>query len=139
MTKAVETSIHWLARLGVCWLVAFVFGPEVYTWLDAAGRISHEEESSITAQTDWLVGESKYCESTPILDAQRNGYAVASLRCDEGPEHLTKIHFWGRELQPEYVTVYWKCTREESAFTCYESSGAPRPRPPLIVPPPPTP
>jgi hypothetical protein len=112
VTKAVETGIRWLARLGVLWLVAFVFVPEFYKWVDATGRISHEEESSIAAQTDWFVGESKYCQSSPILDVPRNGYAVASLKCDEGPEHLTKIHFGGREQQPEYVTVYRKCAKK---------------------------
>jgi hypothetical protein len=64
MTKAVETGIRRHAWLGVLWLVVFVFGPGLYKWLDAAGMISHEEESSITARTYWFVGETKYCESS---------------------------------------------------------------------------
>jgi hypothetical protein len=108
-------------------LIAVVY--PVYSGLDSLGWISHREETTITAEVSWFVGESKECTSYPLDAAmaratgKETGYAVASLFCDSGPVHNVRIRFFGRLRQAEYDTVVWKCTREQDAFTCYELSG----------------
>jgi hypothetical protein len=107
-----------------------VFGGAIgYNWLDSLGLIPHQEEGSITAQANWFVGESKTCTSLPLsapTEGKGIGYALSYLRCDEGPVHQVRIRFLGREEQPEYLTVYWKCTRKDSGFECDELSGTPK-------------
>jgi hypothetical protein len=101
-----------------------------YEELDSAGWIPHNEETIITAQPSWLIGESKECLSYPPFNQAEAyplgkpvGYAVARMKCDDGPEHQMKIRFFGRMEQPEYASVRWKCTRGEDGFTCYELGG----------------
>jgi hypothetical protein len=48
-------------------LVAIVYGG--YSGIDSVGWIPHREDSVITAQANWFVGETKECYSYP-LDAQ---------------------------------------------------------------------
>ena len=115
-----------------------VIGYSVYDSLDKKGLVSHEREATITAESNWFVGESKTCESDmrttrdmaedPRSNTQQFGYALAFLRCDGGPPHAVRIRFWGREVQPEYSAVQWRCTREEFGFTCVQISGTLRPR-----------
>lgn len=123
-----------------------IFGSPFYRDFDSAGRISHQEESSISVDSSWLVGESKICESRPYparpsveLDGGNHapsvasgggfsaGYAFAHLTCDRGPAHQMQITFWGRREQPEYESVSWKCTRGAGDFNCVEISGKLRP------------
>jgi hypothetical protein len=97
-----------------------------YNRLDSMGMISHREDTFISAQSDWPVGESKLCQSITLvapLEGKEAGYALSSLHCDNGPQHHMEIRFWGREEQPEYVAVDSNCTREEVGFTCREVSG----------------
>jgi hypothetical protein len=98
-----------------------------YERVDSSGWVAHREDTTITAEPGWLVGESRECVSYP-LDAGKAGrkgagYAVDVLHCDNGPEHQMKVTFWGRLNQPEYDVVNWKCTRKQGGFTCYELSG----------------
>jgi hypothetical protein len=99
-----------------------------YDVLDSTGWIPHREDTTITAETTWLIGESKECVSYSVPAEYANvrravGHAVDLLHCDSGPNHQMKVTFWGRVNQPEYYSVTWKCTREQDAFTCYELSG----------------
>jgi hypothetical protein len=107
-----------------------------YSLLDDLGWISHREVSVISARSDWLVGESKECWS-PTLNNDRAallgkeaGYAMSSVACDDGPQHTMAITFYGRELQPEYKVVNWRCTRNEvsflnvNSFTCDQINAA---------------
>jgi hypothetical protein len=101
-----------------------------YRALDWLGLLPHEEDSVITAQASWFVGESKTCTSYPLSSGAAGaeagkpaGYAVGGVACDDGPARQSKITFYGRVEQPEYNYVEWKCTREEKGFTCYELFG----------------
>ncbi len=108
----------------------------LYDKADSSGWISHEEDSVITAQTNWFVGESKNCTSYPLSPeaaramGKNAGDAVQRVDCDNGPEHHFKIKFYGRVEQPEYVAVQWSCTRTAGGFTCSELSGVAPPPPP---------
>jgi hypothetical protein len=102
-----------------------------YSGIDSIGWMQHEEDSVITAQANWFVGESKDCTSYP-LDAKTaqsmnkpKGYAIAQINCDGGPEHSVKIAFFGRTEQPEYDWITWRCTRNESSFTCKQIANSP--------------
>ena len=60
--------------------------------LDSNGWIPHNEETTITAQPSWFVGESKECVSYPPFNQAEAyplgkpvGYAVARMKCDDGP------------------------------------------------------
>jgi hypothetical protein len=86
---------------------------------DSYGWMSHEVESTITAEPGWLVGEIKTCYSY-IGPA---GGAFDRIDCGKGADRRMKITFYGREKQPEYVAVTWNCTRTQNSFTCLELSG----------------
>lgn len=102
----------------------------IYTGIDSEGWMQHSEESSITAQGNWFVGESKDCISYPLDDktaqvmSKPPGYALSKIGCDDGPEHSVPIAFFGRTEQPEYAWVTWPCTRHESSFTCKQTGGS---------------
>jgi hypothetical protein len=84
--------------------------------------MSHEVESTITAEPNWLVGEIKTCYS---FDPE--GVTLGRIDCDTGHSGVSdrrmKITFYGREKQPEYEVVTWNCTRTQDSFTCLELSG----------------
>ena len=89
---------------------------EIVGWLDSTGHIPHESETTVTANADWFIGESKACNSVP---AGPSGYALADLECDvNAPKHQVNVTFWGRRNQPEYGLVLWRCIRKENAFSC---------------------
>ena len=98
-----------------------------FSQMDTSGMIPHTQDSSITAQGNWFVGESKECYSYPLIASlatgQPYGYALNRVNCDDGPLHNVNIKFFGRVAQPEYAVVYWRCTREEDEFACYERYG----------------
>lgn len=97
--------------------------------LDSHGLIAHTDEAQVTAEINWFIGESKTCHSTPLdkdaaLAVGKNyGNAVSLFACDSGPTHDVKVTFYGRRDQPEYGTVFWRCTRNENGFTCAETAG----------------
>lgn len=100
--------------------------------LDDLGWISHEAETAITVQQNWFTGEFKFCTSVPneaAIGDKKVGYALDYVQCDNGSSHLLKVKFWGREHQPEYSLVYWKCIRRnENGFECFETGGLPKPQ-----------
>ena len=112
-------------------IIAIAFG---YQQLDSAGWIPHEVDSAITAESNWLVGETKECTSLTVDAAtakskdEETWSAVDSLVCDNGPIHKIKITFYGRTAQPEYLYAHWKCTRISDSFTCRETGGEGTPR-----------
>ena len=106
-----------------------------YGWLDSIGWISHREDTVISAQSDWLVGESKECMSATLdrdsaaFLGKEVGYAMSFVSCDDGPEHKMKVTFYGRKVQIEYKIASWRCTRNEvsflndNSFICYQTGG----------------
>lgn len=108
-------------------LIFMSFG--IYEWLDGQGYVPHTVEATIQAQQNWLVGESKDCASSTLDSngaARQNksvGYALAFVLCDGGPNHAMNITFYGREEQPEYEVVTWRCARQAGSFTCWQSGG----------------
>lgn len=130
-----ETALGW-GCLVLLWLVGSgIYGG--YKWLDSIGWISHREETTISARSDWLVGESKECWSPTLNSANEAflhseegvGYAMPYVLCDDGPEHKMTITFYGRKVQAEYKAVSWRCIRAEvsflndNSFTCYQTGG----------------
>jgi len=118
------------ARTLLIWVVLLFFTIAVlYLGLDSVGWIPHHEDTTITAEASWFVGESKECVSIPLdaktaaAEGKDAGYAVTMLHCDSGPPRDVRVTFFGRVAQPEYDAVNWKCTREQDGFTCYELSG----------------
>ena len=127
-----------------------VGGYFTYTFADNEGYISHTVETTITARSNWLVGESKDCWLAPnnyfaalakkyggvvvdksgnVIDDSMAAYVMSSVDCDDGPQHKMKVVFYGRKFQDEYKIVTWRCTRNavsflnNTAFTCYQTGG----------------
>lgn len=114
--------------------VAIWYGVEESVVPSGSAWIPHDEDSVITAQTNWFVGETKDCHSYPLsaqAAASMNksvGDAVYRINCDEGPEHKVKITFYGRTEQPESTLATWKCTRKEDSFVCRQTGAVPSQR-----------
>ena len=109
----------------------FIFAndPWVPSEIDSTGFVSHKIQSTITAQTNWMIGESKDCISYPLdADTARSfdkqaGYAFLSVECDKGPMHSIAITFWGAENQPENKVAYWNCKRTSDSFICKQTGA----------------
>ena len=108
---------------GGCLIFLGVLGAAIwcgYQLMESAGYISHTVEAVITAQGNWIVGESKECTS-PIRETP-----FTYVSCDDGPEHKVKITFYGREKQGRNVAI-WDCKRNDvsfmndTAFTCKQT------------------
>lgn len=101
----------------------------LFQLLDSTGWVSHTVQSTITAQSNWMVGESKDCFSY-TLDAKsayalgkEPGYALSKVECDNGPGHDISITFWGQENQPGKWAALWRCTRSVDSFTCKQTGA----------------
>ena len=100
-----------------------------YGWLDSLGWVPHQEETTISARSDWLVGESKECRSYtrqsdwPFFQDKDVGYAMPWVKCDDGPDHKMSVMFYGRKVQPEYEVITWRCTKRSDSFICYQTGG----------------
>jgi hypothetical protein len=123
-----KKTIKTLGYLTILCIVGYaIYGG--YGWLDSIGWISHQEETVITARSDWLVGESKECWSATLgsdgaaLAGKKVGYAMPAVSCDDGPEHKMTITFYGRVEQPDHNLVKWRCTKGMISFTCYQTGG----------------
>lgn len=105
-------------RFAWCFIFAAVLVFASWGWSSAAsaGWISHRVETTITASSGWMEGESKSCQS----DAND---AFAYVHCDNGPERRIKVNFWGRRHQPGVNYVSWTCVRSLGDFSCYETSA----------------
>jgi hypothetical protein len=136
MTETPKTSgvAGWGALILCAMAVYFLFvvtsnDPQVPSEVDATGYISHTVQSAITARSNWLVGETKYCVSNPLdpgaasLAERKTGYAFLRVQCDDGPEHNIEIKFLGAEYQPGTAEAQWKCTRSEESFTCLQTGA----------------
>jgi hypothetical protein len=96
---------------------------------DEAGWISHNRDTTITAQSDWLVGESKVCISFP-LDVDTAAYVGADkndvtrrMNCDRGPEHQIPVTFWGQVKRSDHRAaggINWRCVKKSDGFVCYD-------------------
>lgn len=115
----------------VVWLLYLVFAdnPHAPTEIDSSGYISHKVESTITAQSGWMVGESKSCISIPLAAqiaravGKEPGYAFFYVKCDDGPERKITVTFWGAENQPENKVAYWNCKRTADSFDCKQTGA----------------
>jgi hypothetical protein len=121
------------AGYGCLFLLGIVgaIGYWAYTGIDSAGWMQHRQDSVITAESNWFVGESKDCTSYPLDEKTAHGmekptgYAISKISCDGGPEHSVKITFLGRTEQPDHSWVRWRCTRNQDSFTCKETDASP--------------
>ena len=93
------------------------------------GYAKHSVETSISAQENWFVGETKECASA-ALDlrtaqhlGKEPGYVASSITCDKGPEHRVTLKLYGRLNQPEHFLIHWHCTRESDGFTCRQTGA----------------
>jgi hypothetical protein len=127
MSDTKGTAAGWGCLILLCIIGFAIYGG--YEWLDSIGWLQHREITTISARSDWLVGESKECWSAPLnsdagaLLKKEIGYAISDVNCDDGPEHNMKVTFYGRKVQTEYKVVNWRCTRNEISFTCYQTGG----------------
>lgn len=104
----------------------FSDNPRAPQEIDSSGYISHKVQSIITAQSNWMVGESKDCTSYPPaaeLYGKQAGYAFSYLKCDDGPIHNIPITFWGAEYQLGKKYAEWNCTRTSDSFVCKQTAA----------------
>lgn len=126
-------SLASLAALGLllglllyCVLIPDPWAPQM---IDSTGSVPHRVQSTITAQSNWMVGESKNCTSSPLdadtaqAQGKQPGYAFLKVQCDSGPAHNVAITFWGAKNQPDNKVAYWNCTRSADAFTCKQTGA----------------
>jgi hypothetical protein len=95
-----------LTLLVVRWFAPFDVGPaswdDMADWIMPDGYARHSVETSISAQQNWIVGETKACSSFPLRDMEayrlgkEPGYIAASINCDDGPMHTVTVNLYGR-------------------------------------------
>lgn len=101
----------------------------VYDWIMPDGYSRHSVETAISVDENWIVGETKKCESYPHIPQSATffrkgiGYAADSLNCDDGQMHIVKATLYGRLNQPEHVVAYWRCVRDSETFTCHQTGA----------------
>ena len=127
-----------LTLLVVRWFAPFDIGPaswaDVSDWIMPDGYAEHTVETSISAQPNWLVGETKECYSA-ILDpstayhlGRESGYVASSIECDDGPHHDMQVKIYGRLEQPENKPfAIWNCTHNADGFTCRQTGAGDKP------------
>lgn len=130
----VRDSSLFLAFLKLVVVGTVVYG--IYAFADYEGYIQHTAETTISARSDWLVGESKECYTGTLNSVgaahlgKEVGYAMSSVSCDDGPDHKMKVTFYGRKVQADHAFANWRCTRNEvsflnnNSFTCYQTGWA---------------
>src|SRR5690349_1268127 len=113
-----------LLILGVAW--------GAYSYADQLGWISHDVESTITIDANWIPGEVKSCVSYPLTgEAAKElkstaGDVTTYISCDSGPEHRVSARFVGRVEQPQIDAAYWRCFRRTALFECFQTGIEPR-------------
>ena len=102
---------------------------DVADWISPEGYAHHSVDASISVQQNWLVGETKECNSV-VLDSslaqqlgKEPGYVAEWIKCDDGPKHTITVNLYGRLNQPEHRIAYWRCTREAEGFTCRQTGA----------------
>lgn len=124
---AAKRIVTLLACVGLgALLIWYLF--QAYDWVvDSSGYVSHSVEASISAQQNWIVGETKPCFSVPLdkntakLLNKSVGYVAETITCDDGPYHTIQVKLYGRTEQPKLKVVTWRCTRETDSFTCRQT------------------
>ncbi len=126
------------AGCGCLFIIAVLggIGYGIYSWADSQNYVPHSVETTITAKPNWLVGESKECQSEVdnyaalakkyggvSSDDSADGYTMAAVSCDDGENHRIKITFYGKKYQPEHRFIKWSCTRETDSFTCRQTGA----------------
>jgi hypothetical protein len=100
-----------------------------YFYASSEGYIPHSVDTSLSAQSNWLVGESKMCHSYALnatnarLSDRKEGSVIGPIVCDDGPMHMVKVTLYGRLEQPEHKFAYWRCTRDADQFTCRQTGA----------------
>jgi hypothetical protein len=86
--------------------------------LDENGYVPHSKETSISAESTWLVGENKTCISAP---SGKDSDVTQLVECDKGEQHRIAVTFWGRTEREDAKTrfVTWKCVKKVDSFVCY--------------------
>ena len=130
--KASNTVKGWIFLAVLYGICAGVY--QAWLWWDRSGYRSHVVSSQITAEGEWLPGETKECVSRPLTDRQDEehdaGDFFADIECDKGPKHNVRIEFYGRQEQPEVkMFAAWRCTRKpissasDAAFVCKQTAA----------------
>jgi len=113
----------------VFWAVLIALPICVYLYASSEGYIPHSVDTSISAQSSWMVGESKACHSYALdatnarLSDRKEGSVIGPIVCDDGPMHMVKVTLYGRLEQPEHKYAYWRCTRDSDQFTCKQTGA----------------
>ncbi len=128
LSEESRNTIRFIFLVGVC-VVAY----QIWLGLDQAGYERRTVSANITAESGWMPGETKQCNSTPLpgrLDKDNpKGDVFSFIECDKGPSHTVNIKFYGQQLQPNKVAAFWSCTRnfvsdlDDPAFTCKQTGA----------------
>jgi hypothetical protein len=118
-----------VAVIGLLIYYTFVDNPKAPQEIDATGYISHKVESTITADSNWMVGESRTCISKPLDSTSARvlqkpvDYALWGLNCGGGDFRKITIKFWGSAVQSGKKAAYWNCVRTSDSFTCKQTEA----------------
>jgi hypothetical protein len=115
----------------------FSVGP-AYKPLDKTGWISHDHDTPVWIQGNWMIGEYRVCElAESSASAEKTPAKVPSLFCGKtdhgyvdwmvegyihhsagpGVFHVLPVTYWGR-IDRQDVATSWRCQRNERSLTC---------------------
>jgi len=135
-----------LAYVALLFVVALVYAS--YQTLDNAGWITHNHDTPVWIQGDWLVGEYRVCNmltTTPVVQGEHYSSEelahLPRLFCNgsddgywkyagafEGTDlrwsavskdfHILPVKYFGRLERPDHWLISWRCQRNSDSLTC---------------------
>lgn len=123
-----------LIAKGICaFLIAglvifFVFA--CYMAYRQSGWQTHQQDTSIYFQHEWMVGEYRTCtmwqhdvwDNTVIPAASRTLDCQSDTDAPSFTTHIFPVLYYGRIDRSDKAEIQWKCQRKEESLTCYSQN-----------------
>lgn len=129
-------------------IVVVLIGFTAYESLDSAGWITHNHDTPVWIQGDWLVGEYRECDmqtATPVVEGkqydaddlkslprlfcarQPHGFygwsemtdGDVNWQANGGDFHTLSVSYFGRIARPDRWLISWRCQRKSESLVCY--------------------
>jgi hypothetical protein len=131
-----EPLVHRLKTTGITLMrvVSVIFICGLAIWFirtfcaeaDNGGWITHNQDSTVYMDGDWMEGEYRVCSTIQfnpqnnavILPASRELSCIADAYKTDRPSHMQPVKFNGRLHRESPELLEWKCQRRSDSLKC---------------------